>query len=192
MTEPRTKEIKSRLKDLSLTNKVLAPIAVLVVVGWLFTWVTGGTAALELFSSWFQTLSFFGALVVAVLVGLRLFSRQIFPEEMDRRMVAIASLLPVFGYLLEIITSLQTFLTIGGAIAMAYIAATTHWRNHIPQFVTSPLGDAEAAQAVSRQPGLSTDESIAPVTSEARERIERQREGRGRDLEKSIHQPAAQ
>ena len=36
MTEPRTKEIKSRLKDLSLTNKVLAPIAVLVVVVFYF------------------------------------------------------------------------------------------------------------------------------------------------------------
>ena len=119
MTEPQAKEIRYNLKDLYLTNKVLAPIAVLVVVGWLFTWVTDTTAQIKLFSNWFQTLSFFGALVVAVLVSLRLFNKQFLPDNIDRRTVAIASLLPVFGYLLEIVTGLQTFLTIGGSIAMA-------------------------------------------------------------------------
>jgi len=165
MTEPQVKEIRSNLKDLSRTNKVLAPIAMFVVVGWFFTWITGGTESVKLFSNWFQTLSFFGALVVAVLVSFRLFSKQFLPESIDRRTVAIASLLPVLGYLLEIVTGLQTFLTIGGSIAMAYIAATTHWRKHIPQFVTSPLGDAEAAQSLPRRPSSSTEE-IPPANGE--------------------------
>jgi hypothetical protein len=171
MTEPQVKEIRSNIKDLSLANKVLAPIAVFVAVGWIFTWITGGTASVKFFSNWFQTLSFSGALVVAVLVSLRLFNKRFLPESVDRRTVAIASVLPVLGYLLEIVTSLQTFLTIGGSIAMAYIAATTHWRKHLPQFVTSPLGDSEAAQRVPERPSPSTAETPPPTPEKAKQEV---------------------
>ncbi len=165
MSDQQLQEIKSNFRGLSVIDKVLAPISVFVIAGWVIHWVSGGTNAFGLFSDWFQTLSFFGALTVAVLVNLRIMGKQFLPLHIDRRSVAIASLVPVVGYLFEIITSLAAFLTIGGSIALAYISATTYWRKHLPSFATEPLGSAASQEGLPSK--AAGDTSAASGTDEA-------------------------
>ncbi|MCZ6792893.1 MAG: hypothetical protein O7J95_04685, partial [Planctomycetota bacterium] len=130
------------LKNLSLSDRVLGVIALVVIVGWGAIWMFREGNSFNLFREFFQTLSFCGAVVVAALVGLKLCGVQPLPGKAERHTLAVASLLPVVGYLIEIVTSLGSFLTVGGSIALAYISATTYWRKHIPQFARDPLGES--------------------------------------------------
>ncbi|MBI4603172.1 MAG: hypothetical protein HY721_14530 [Planctomycetes bacterium] len=145
-TETPGTDLKAEIAKLPLAEKVLAPIAVLVVIGWLIAWTRSEVFYYALFKSWFATLSFLGALAVAVLVGLKLFGIRPLPPAVDRLLVPVASLLPVAGYLIEIISPIYQFFTVGGSIALAYISATTYWRKHIPAVATKPLGEAPPAE----------------------------------------------
>ena len=142
MNEEQLQEIKNNLRGIRLVDKILAPISLCVVVGWVIHWVSGGMQSLGLFLNWFQTLSFFSALAVAVIVSLRILGKSFLPSSVVRRTVAIASVVPIAGYFIEEISSLSAFLTIGGSIALAYFSATTYWRKHIPHFATDPLGES--------------------------------------------------
>ena len=142
---------KVGLKNLSLSDRVLGVIALWVVAGWSAVWLFREDETFNLFREFFQTLSFCGALVVVLVVGLKLCALRVFPEKAEGRALAVASLLPVLGYLIEIITSLGSFLTIGGSIALAYISATTYWRNRIPQFATDPLGASNRRRSQDNQ-----------------------------------------
>ena len=142
MNEEQLQEIKNNLRGIRLVDKILAPISLCVVVGWVIHWVSGGMQSLGLFLNWFQTLSFFSALAVAVIVSLRILGKSILPSSVVRRTVAIASVVPIAGYFIEEISSLSAFLTIGGSIALAYFSATTYWRKHIPHFATDPLRES--------------------------------------------------
>ncbi len=133
-------DLKKCLGRLSPAEKILAVIGVLVVLGWILSgsyfWSFG------LFKGWFPTLSFLGALCVVALIVLKAVEVKFLPPGLDRKVIAVASLLPVIGLLLFSMNSFQGFLTYGGSIALAYISAMTFWRKQIPQMKSL---DEEAA-----------------------------------------------
>ncbi len=133
------KVIKAEIERLPLAEKVLAPIALLVAAGWIIQWFSWQNFGL--FTRWFDTLSFLGALAVAVIVGLKLFGKRPLPPNIERQVVPIASLIPVAGFLIQSIQTIPHFLTVGGSLALAYISATTYWRKRIPELATKPLGE---------------------------------------------------
>ena len=137
-------DLKAEIEKLPLTEKVISPIALLVVVGWIIRW--SSTGYFDLFKAWFATLSFLGALAVAILVGLKLFRIRPLPPKVERQVIPIASIIPVAGILIESVNSVYNFLTVGGSIALAYISATTYWRKHIPEFAMKPLGETAATE----------------------------------------------
>ena len=136
--EGQLEKVKTNFRKLTPADKVLAPIAALVIVGWITLWV-GDVEPTQLFKSWFQTLSFFGALAVVVLAIAKLFGKQLLADKYETKCLGVATLLPVAGFMIHIITTIGTFLTIGGSLALAYFSVTTYWRKSIPQFATDPL-----------------------------------------------------
>jgi hypothetical protein len=122
------------LKKLSLAEKILGLVALLVFFAWVFSgssfWSYG------FFRFFFPTLSFFGALVVATLVILKVFEVRFLPSHIERLTLAIAALVPVLGLLLDSLTPIGQFLKLGGALALAYVSATAYWKKHIPEIAT--------------------------------------------------------
>lgn len=138
------------LSRLSLAEKILGPIAVLVIVGWIMSWsrpLVGFS-----FKDWFTILSFLGALVVVALLILKLLGKRFLPEKMENLALSIASLAPVVGFMIWQISSPASFLTVGGSIALAYISATTYWRKHIPSIAMDPLGAGQGGAASPAEP----------------------------------------
>ena len=88
MNEEQLQEIKNNLRGIRLVDKILAPISLCVVVGWVIHWVSGGMQSLGLFLNWFQTLSFFSALAVAVIVSLRCDVRSRLPASYRSRAIS--------------------------------------------------------------------------------------------------------
>ena len=135
---------------LSLAEKIVTCIAILVVLGWIITWSqAGGWKFAGLFVSWFPTLSFFGALAVAALVILRTLGIKPLAPNIEKHVIPVASLLPVVGYLMGLISNIGAFLTIGGSMALAYVSAMTYWKKHIPVI---PLQDGASAPGGSAPP----------------------------------------
>ena len=163
--QDRFQRLRTNFKAMPIIDKVLGITAVLVVVGWLTTWLSG-EESVQLFKSWFQTLSFFGALVVFVVESLRLHGKQPLSETYQRKCLAVASLLPVAGFVFHISTSVGTFLTMGGSIALAYFSATTYWRKNIPDFVTDPLGQDAKAEG---RPAAASDKTADAGESRTQE-----------------------
>ena len=64
-------------------------------------------------------------------------------SKVQEKLLPCVSLLPLAGFLVQELSSFRSLLTVGGAIALAYLSATSHWRNYIPDFVTNPLGEEE-------------------------------------------------
>lgn len=147
-------DIKANLGKLPLAEKILALVAILVVIGWIIAWSgTGGWVYQGLFKSWFATLSFFGALSVATVVILKLFGIRPIPPDLERHVIPVASLLPVVGFVLEaVLRTPAALLTIGGSLALAYLSATTYWRKHIPEIAMQPLGKDAAAEPPAQPP----------------------------------------
>jgi len=174
VTKDTVKKSNASLKNLSLTDKVLAPIGILVLSGWAAHWlfVGGPEAQFLLFKSWFQTLSFFGALTVATLAAMKYFGKGFLSESAERLTLSVATLCLVVGYLIEIVTSLGTFLTIGGSIALGYISLTTYWRKHIPRFATDPLG--EASKSIKRAENSPSSQPDAACENAEKEKLETQ------------------
>ena len=140
----RARELKAKIEKLPLSEKVLAPIAVAVLVGWIVQWSKEND--IGLLRSWFDTLSFCGALAVTLLVGAKLVGKKPLPPKLERLVVPIASLVPLAGYLIDIINPIYRFLTVGGSIALAYLSATTYWRRHLPPVITQPLDTTPPAE----------------------------------------------
>ncbi len=135
-------DFKKAMGKLTLADKVLAVIALIVVLGWIFS----GSAfwSYGLFKDWFATLSFLGAIIVVALLVLKAMEVKYLPPGLDKKVIAIASLLPVVGLLLSYLRTPIGFLTVGGSLALAYVSAMVYWRKHIPDFASKAL-DAEAA-----------------------------------------------
>jgi hypothetical protein len=141
---PGKPDVKAEIRRLPLVEKVLAAIAVLVIIGWIMTWASQDLFLSSFFRRWSTPLSFFGALAIATLVILKVFGVRPLPPAVESKVIPIASLVPVLGFLIDKIIPFHDFLTFGGSIALAYISATTYWRRHIPTFATRPLGEAPA------------------------------------------------
>jgi len=158
MTEPdrssavssEVEEIKANLGKIPFAEKILAPIAILVILGWLLQWSIFWKI---FFSQLYPTLSFLGALGVAVLVILKLFGKRPLPPRIEKYAIAISSLLPVVGFVLGSFSSVEHFLTAGGAIALGYISATTYWRRQISELTPKQLGEGAAAQPAEKAEG---------------------------------------
>jgi hypothetical protein len=111
---------------------VLAAIAVAILIGWIFSWTDSDSGReFDLFSDPFAGISFLGALLLVVYVALKPFDLLPLPPRIDSKVVPILSLLPVLGYLVSILVPIYQFLTIGGAIALAYVSATIYWRKQL-------------------------------------------------------------
>ena len=130
-------EVKAKLGKLPLAEKVLAGVSLLILIGWLINWLQWRNFAL--LATTFSTLSFLGALVVAALVILKLFGVRVLPPDLERKAISVASLLPLIGYLINLLAIPASFLTTAGSIALAYLSVTTYWRDRIPGFATKPL-----------------------------------------------------
>ncbi len=135
----------------------LTIIAGLMLLGWAFRWMGYGgppeapsDTAPAVFP-WFATFSVPSAVLVLALIFLKLNCIELLPGKGQEKILPYISLLPVLGFLIAELSSVQTFLTVGGAMALAYISATSYWRNYIPDFITNPLG-ADAADSRAAPP----------------------------------------
>jgi hypothetical protein len=118
------------LGKLPLVEKAIGAIAILVVFGWVA--MGEGFFKILLFKSTFATLSFLGALAIAVIIILKLFEIRAIPKGMERYALAILALIPLVGLVLQSLSTVTGFLTMGGSLALAYISATSFWRKHLP------------------------------------------------------------
>ncbi len=145
---------------------VLGIIAVLMLLGWAFhaldyggppetTPVPPPETTPSVFP-WFATFSVPSAVLVLVLIFLKLNCIALIPRNGQEKMLPYISLLPVLGFLIAELGSVQTFLTVGGAVALAYISATSYWRNYIPEFITNPLGTESAPETQKADDSAST------------------------------------
>ncbi len=143
-------DLRAEMRKLPLAEKILAPIALVVVVGY---FLFGRVFWQGLFfRDVGATLGFLGALAVAAIVILKVFGVRPLQAKVERFALAIASLLPAVGIILSSLrVGLSEFLTMTGAIALAYVSAMTYWRRQIPGFVTKTL-DAAAESTGSAPP----------------------------------------
>jgi hypothetical protein len=148
------------LKSLPLTEKILGPIALLVVLGWL---IRGSGFSERFLTEWFATASFLAALAIAALIVLKLFGKRPLTEQTERYSIAVVSLLPIVGFLVTSLRSVPYFLTVGGSMALAYVSASVYWRKHIPD-LGETLGESEA-QGAGTEPEAAGD----PATQEGAE-----------------------
>ncbi|MBN1441410.1 MAG: hypothetical protein JXA90_01825 [Planctomycetes bacterium] len=138
-----TTDMMANAKRLPLVEKILGGIALVVIAGWIYVWSAGGWFGAD----WFPILSFVGALDIAAFVILKIVGISLFQPKLEKWILPVLSLLPVVGYLIQIVTSVGTFLTVGGSLALAYVSAMTYWRKHLPEFSTQPGGEAADAPA---------------------------------------------
>ena len=111
---------------------------------------------------WFATFSIPSAVLVLVLIFLKLNCIQFLPRNGQEKILPYISLFPVLGFLIAELGSVQTFLTVGGAVALAYISATSYWRNYIPEFITNPLGTES-------EPGTQPQKTPPPAAAPGKE-----------------------
>ena len=160
MSEQTRDERRGGAASITLAEKILVPITLAVVVGWLLRWFHDPA----LFKSPFSLLSFFPCLLIDVLIILRYFDKFALPEKVDRLLLSILTLLPFLGFLIRFVGEMSTVgkaLTVVGSIATAYIAATTYWRKRIPQIALDPLRQA-AGEAEPRAEARAEEPAEAP------------------------------
>jgi hypothetical protein len=149
---PAKPDFKANFGQLPLVEKVLAVIALVIIVGWIMAWTNEFNMFGRFFSNWFTPLSFLGALVIVALVTLKVVGIRPLPPQAEAKVIPIASLVPVLGYLISLINMPYVLLTVGGSIALAYISATTYWKRRIPEFATAPLGTSPAEGSAPHAP----------------------------------------
>ena len=159
MTTNDTSETPKEYGKLRPSEKVLGIIALLMLVGWVFRWLYVDEADSSTGFPWFLTFSIPSAVIVLVLIFLKLNVIEILPGKLQEKMLPYISLLPVLGFLIAELNSFQRLLTVGGAMALAYISATSYWRNYIPDFVTNPLG--------AKSPAAGEPEKSSPTDTKA-------------------------
>jgi hypothetical protein len=142
---PAKPDFKANFVQLPLVEKVLGGIALIVIIGWIVMWTSKYGQFQGFFTNWFTPFSFLGALTIVALVSLKVLGVRVLAPNVEAKVIPIASLVPVLGYLIELLRLPAHFLTAGGSIALAYISATTYWKRRIPAFATAPLG-APAAE----------------------------------------------
>ncbi len=133
---------------------VLGVIALLMLIGWVLRGISwyGLDPTPATSFPWFATFSIPSAILVLVLIMLKMNVIEILPGNLQEKMLPYVSLFPVVGFLIAELGSFQSFLTVGGAMALAYISATSYWHNYIPDFVTNPLGAPSQPEGASEKP----------------------------------------
>ena len=157
----------------------LSIIAALMLLGWAFRWMGYGgppepppETAPTVFP-WFAVFSIPSAVLVLALIFLKLNCIELLPGKGQEKILPYISLLPVLGFLIAELSSVQTFLTVGGAMALAYISATSYWRNYIPDFITNPLGaDAQGSGTAVPGTGQPAKAPLPPAVSLPKEEAE--------------------
>jgi len=125
-------ETASTKADRPLRSEViLALIAVVVIVGWIFRWADEDLRyPFQPFSDPFTGLSFFGSIAIVAYVVLKAAAVVSMPPKLEGWVLPFVSLIPVLGFLIKLFHPLHELLTIGGSIALAYVSAITYWRRH--------------------------------------------------------------
>jgi hypothetical protein len=159
MVDPSTQPAP---KKLTLAEKVLALVAVVVVAGWVVYWLNEAHR-FDLFRSPWVALSFFGALLVVVYAIVKLFGLLRLPPRIEDNFIPVVSLLPALGYLIRILMSLSELMTVGGSLLLAYLSVITYWRRQIPEFATRPL-EEQKRPAPALTPPVAPGESAPPVS----------------------------
>lgn len=138
------------LVKLSLVEKVVGAIALLVLVGWVAQGSEFTTGTRGFLRSWFTTCSSLGSLGIATVIVLKLFEIRPLSERLERHAIALLALIPLVGLVIDSLTPITQFLTIGGSLALAYISATSFWRKHLP---TIPAERGEPSRPESKLAG---------------------------------------
>lgn len=158
---------------LTLAEKVAVPLALTLLVGWTYTYVknagSAGDSTPPVAQSWFELLSIISALAIVVLVTLKAFEKLFMPRRLYRPLLSIACLLPFVGLLIAQLGSVGTTLTVWASVALAYLAATTFWRNHIPRILLDPLRQGDREDRDSQADAATTATGAAAETSPAQE-----------------------
>ncbi len=157
---------------LRLSEKVIGGLAFIILAGWVVKSTTGSEAApVETGFPWFATASIASALIVITLLAFKINCLEFVPVKLQQRLLPIVCILPVIGFLIEEMSSVETAMTVGGAIALAYISATSYWRNIVPNFVKDPLAtqtrerrDDESAAATAAPPAAGPAPTPAPAS----------------------------
>lgn len=136
-------DVAANLRKLPFVEKVLAVLALLVVLGCL---LAGSRFWRSLFHDWFYTLAFLGSLAVAALIVLKVFGVRVFAPSVEGKAIAVASLVPALGLVLGSFQRFDHFLVVGGSLALAYISAMAYWKKHLPEIrgTPSPAGEPPA------------------------------------------------
>lgn len=150
---PEKPGISRNIIALPLAEKIVTALALVIIVGWIFTWAQEyGWTQFKLFSSWFATLSFLGALAVATLVILKVFNLRPLPRNIERHVIPCASVLPAAGLLILLAHNVSMFMITGASLALVYVSLTTYWGTRIPRISMArpdeeqtPENKAEAA-----------------------------------------------
>ncbi len=145
----------------TLAEKALALLALLVLIGWIIRF--GNKEHVSGLATWFPMLSASAALVLAVVITLRFFDRLPIPDRFYRWVISGGCVLPLVGFLVAQLDSVGTTFTVWGSIAIAYIAATTFWRRHIPEFALDPLREGTRDE----KPRHETPPAAAPTPAES-------------------------
>ena len=141
-------DIKKCLARLTTIDKVVAIIAFVVLVGWALT-------SKDPFKGWFYWLALLGSLGVMAIVVLKALEVPFLPPALEKKAIAVVSLLPILGILIDSLRSFEHFLVFGGSIALAYVSAMTYWRKHISQIDLKSL-DPDAPKGPPAAPGSPT------------------------------------
>lgn len=131
---------KKQYGQLRLSEKVIGVLALVVLGGWIAALTSRGESAPATEFPWFATASIVGCVLVLILIVLKLNCLEFFPAKVQERLLPIVSLLPAIGFLIEELSGVESLMTVGGAMMLAYISATSYWRNYFPGFITNPLG----------------------------------------------------
>ena|SRR5687767_5389370 len=157
------------LRSIPGSEKALAVVSLVVLAGWIVSWLSGAGSPRVLFQSIFAALSFLGSLLVLLIVSGKLFGVRPIPASMERHVIAIAALLPIVGYLLGLVNPPYLLMQVGGSLVLGYLALITYWRRYIPDRVTRPLTTetggavpAPAAPAGAPPPPLAATEAPLP------------------------------
>lgn len=128
-------DVAANLRKLPFVEKVLAPLAILVILGCL---LAGSRFWRMLFHDWFYTLAFLGSLAVAALIILKVFGVRVFAPAVEGKAIAVASLVPALGLVFGSFQRFDYFLVVGGSLALAYISAMAYWKKHLPEIREAP------------------------------------------------------
>ena len=132
-------DIRTGFRSIPGSERALALVSLVVLAGWIVSWLSGAHSPRELFTSIFAALSVLGSLIVILIVAGKLFGVRPLPAGVEKHVIAIAALLPVVGYFLRLANPPFEFMQVVGSLVLGYLALITYWRRYIPERVTKPL-----------------------------------------------------